>query len=76
MNPERRNEIIGILLFAGAALLFLSLISFSPEDLPFYTAPSHHPPHNWVGTVGARIAGFLLFLFGWTAFLIPAVILV
>lgn len=74
MNEERRHEIFGIFLFACALLLFFSFISFTPQDLPFYTASPHRPPHNWVGRFGATGAGFFFFLLGWTAFLIPAVI--
>ena len=75
MNEDRWNQIFGILLFALATLLFLSLISFAPEDLPFYTS-SQGPLHNWVGHVGAVVSGILFFLFGWTAFLIPAIVFV
>ncbi|MCH7761783.1 DNA translocase FtsK [candidate division TA06 bacterium] len=76
MNEDRRHEIIGILLFAFALLLILSLVSFVPEDLSFYTSSSNHPPQNWVGPFGARVAGSLFFLFGWTAFLIPTILLI
>jgi len=75
MNQNRRNEVYGILLFALSILFFLSLLSFSPQDLSFYTSSVSEAPQNWVGHIGARIAGVLFFLFGWTAFLIPSVIL-
>ena len=75
MNEDRQNQIFGILLFALATLLFLSFISFTPEDLPFYTS-SQGPLHNWVGHVGAVVSGVLFFLFGWTAFLIPVIVFV
>ncbi len=76
MNEDRRSEIYGILLFGFAALLFLSLLSFTPEDFSFYTSSPHSSPHNWVGKVGAAVSGVLFFLFGFSAFLIPAVIFV
>lgn len=76
MNEERRSQIFGILLFASAALLFLSLVSFSPQDLPFYASRVNTPLRNWAGPIGATVAGSLFFLFGWTAFVIPAVFLI
>ena len=37
LTPERRNELWGILLFAGSLLLFMSLMSYHSDDLPFFT---------------------------------------
>jgi S-DNA-T family DNA segregation ATPase FtsK/SpoIIIE len=68
---ERWKEIAGILMLAVAAYLFLSLISFRLEDIPFYSSKAAAPFRNWAGKVGAYTA-FLVYLgFGLTSFLIP-----
>jgi len=76
MNEDRINEVLGILLFALGTLLFLSLISFTPGDLAFFTSSPHAHPFNWVGKAGALLSGFLSFLFGFSGFLIPTVVLI
>jgi S-DNA-T family DNA segregation ATPase FtsK/SpoIIIE len=71
-----RQKIKGGLFFLLSVLLFLSLISYTPYDLPWYTSDPYRPAHNWIQWMGSYSAGILVFLLGWTSVLVPAVILV
>jgi DNA segregation ATPase FtsK/SpoIIIE, S-DNA-T family len=63
-NPNfelmRRHEILGVVSAATTLLLALSIWSY---DL--------HSDENWIGVVGASIAGVLVSAFGLTAYVIP-----
>jgi hypothetical protein len=53
------SAIVWTLLFAAWAIVFLSLISYSPSDPPVGTAtqvPINVPPGNWIGHFGAIIS--------------------
>ena len=79
MDPvkAKRIQIVwGIVLFAASLLLFLSLVSFTPSDLSFYSSQPNPLAKNWVGIVGSWVSGMLLFSLGWSSFLIPAVLFV
>jgi S-DNA-T family DNA segregation ATPase FtsK/SpoIIIE len=75
VKERRLNEIKGIILVAIGLIVLASLISFKPLDLSFYTSHPNIPPKNFIGTFGAYLAGTLLFLFGWSSFIIPLFIL-
>jgi len=63
---------IGSLLVLIVALLFaLSIFSYSIEDPAFTSASNKNSTANWMGSSGAYAADLLLFLVGWTAYLIP-----
>lgn len=76
------REIVGILLVTLAALIFLSLWSFSLLDVGWSGLPESDTvvergsPQNMVGLVGAYIAKGLIWLVGSAALAIPFVILV
>ena len=76
------REIVGILLVTLAALIFLSLWSFSLHDVGWSGLPESDAvaergsPQNLVGLVGAYIAKGLIWLVGSAALAIPFVILV
>lgn len=72
MKEQRINEFKGILLAAFALIIFLSLVSFDPNDLVFNTSHPNNPPHNIIRIFGAYLAWALSFLFGWASYLIPA----
>src|SRR5260370_31913368 len=70
---RRLNELVGLLLFAAAVLLFLALASYSPADPSLNTAAStmsSRPARNWIGMADALPrplllqieVGFLFFL--------------
>ncbi|HTK94657.1 MAG TPA: DNA translocase FtsK 4TM domain-containing protein, partial [Terriglobales bacterium] len=74
---KRFNELIGFLLFVGAVLMLLSLVSYSPLDPSLNTASGavgSGPARNWVGLTGAYFADLLLQFWGITVFLIPVMI--
>jgi len=61
--------VTGLLLFFGGILLLLALCSFEPRDvsswLPYAKyAHSSDIPLNFIGRVGADVAGLMYFLFG------------
>ena len=75
MKERRLNEFKAVILVAAGLIIITSLISFSPFDLPFYTSHPNIPPKNFIRTFGAYLAGVLLFLFGWSSYLMPLFIL-
>ena len=84
MSQSRRrhswNEVIGVVLVGGGLLLLLALLSFEPRDVPpwlFYAKYSSASPIplNFVGRVGAIIAGLLFFLLGGASFFAAAALL-
>ena len=75
MKERRLNEFKGVILVAVGLIILTSLLSFSPFDLPFYTSHPNIPPKNFIRTFGAYLAGVLLFLFGWSSYVIPLLIL-
>ena len=82
LSTRRRSwdEVTGLLLFFGGILLLLSLCSFDPKDVPswLFFAKSGHTseiPSNFVGRVGAILAGLMYFLFGCASYFAAAVLL-
>ncbi len=68
MKQEHVNEIKAIVILALGMILFASLVSFVPEDLPWYTSTPNHPIQNLVSITGAYIAGGLIFVFGYSSY--------
>jgi DNA segregation ATPase FtsK/SpoIIIE, S-DNA-T family len=56
---------------ALALILLLALLSFHMQDPGFWNAGDAGPIGNWIGPVGAWLAGFFLFIFGRPAYLFP-----
>jgi DNA segregation ATPase FtsK/SpoIIIE, S-DNA-T family len=59
------------LLCAIALILLLALASYTPADPGFADTGEPGPVNNWIGPVGAWLAGFFYFLFGRPSFLFP-----
>ena len=72
-NQTHINEIVAIVLLAIAILTFLSLVSFTPADLP-PNSIGIGKKQNWIGFVGVYIANFLFSSIGSIAYLIPALL--
>jgi len=68
MKSEHLSEIKGILILAFALILFASLVSYVPEDLPWFTSHPNVPAHNLIRVAGAYAAGSLFFLFGYSSY--------
>lgn len=73
-SNTRLNEIVAILLVALAALLFLCLFSYNPND-PSWNAAGEVTAHNWIGSVGANVSAGLFQAIGLAAYLIPFLLL-
>ena len=72
---RRLNELIGLLLFASATLLFLALASYSPMDPSLNTAgASAGGARNWIGLFGALLSDLLLQALGIFVFVAPLMI--
>jgi len=61
-------------------LLFFALISYTPKDVPSWVwfsniSPSNHPAQNFIGPVGAIIAGICYQLIGAAGYLLAAILL-
>ena len=74
---RRISEFAGVALFALALIWLISLVTHEPGDpVWFFTTDGVHAPANFAGRVGAFISELSLQLFGYAAYLIPAVIAV
>lgn len=69
------KEIIAIVLAGFGLLLFLALVSFDPRDLGFFVEPPGEVIANFIGPVGAYLAGGLILLFGTGSFIVPLLML-
>ena len=74
---RRISEFVGVALFALALIWLIALVSHEPTDpVWFFTTEAARAPANFVGRVGAFLSELAFQLFGYAAFLIPAVIAV
>lgn len=71
MKQERINEIGGVLLFALSVLIFVSLVSYDPNDLQIFTSHTNVYTHNYAGIIGAYVAAALFSFMGFSAYIIP-----
>ncbi len=76
MDNVRKNEIIAVVLFAISLFLFLSIFTFSDQDLSFYTSSPNISPQNMTGVVGSYIGAVLLFIFGKASYVVPLLVLI
>jgi len=74
-GPSLGQEVIALAILGAGILLLLSLFSFNPKDLPFYSQPALQPKDNLVGPAGAYVGGILFLLFGLGAYLFPMVLM-
>ena len=65
------KQVIGFLWLSLYIVTFLSLLSYDPEDLGFNSYPPNPNPSNFIGVVGAGLAGMLYLGFGFGAYLFP-----
>ncbi|MCA1637337.1 MAG: DNA translocase FtsK [Acidobacteria bacterium] len=71
---SRSNEIIGIVVLALAILVFLCLVTYSPNDWSLNTS-SEQKTQNWIGVVGSVIADLLFQAIGLSAYFLPAMMI-
>ncbi|MGH9658147.1 MAG: DNA translocase FtsK 4TM domain-containing protein, partial [Bryobacteraceae bacterium] len=72
---RRLNEATGLVLLAAGVLLWLSLLSYQPQDPSWNTAATPLRPTNLVGYAGSYLADVLLQTFGLIAFAFPVLAL-
>ncbi len=54
--------------------MLISLFTYDRNDLQINTTDGNHEVRNWIGTIGARLAYGLFFVFGAAAYLLPIVL--
>src|SRR5438876_6091651 len=74
------NEVFALILLFSGTLLSFSLISYTPKDVPSWVwfsniSPANHPAQNFIGPVGAIIAGICYQSIGAAAYLLTAILL-
>jgi len=69
-----RNDILGVIFFALSAIVLIALFTYDRKDLGIHSAPGNLVVHNLIGTIGARMAYGLFFVFGAAAYLLPIVL--
>ncbi|HMJ06819.1 MAG TPA: DNA translocase FtsK 4TM domain-containing protein, partial [Chthoniobacterales bacterium] len=74
------NEVFALVLLGVGTLLFLALISYSPRDLPAWVwfskvATPNSPAQNFIGPLGAIVAGSCYFMIGGASYLLAVVLL-
>jgi DNA segregation ATPase FtsK/SpoIIIE, S-DNA-T family len=80
-RDNRTDEVVGVVLLGLGTALFLALISYTPKDVPTWfrllnsTSSPNSPAQNFIGPIGAIIAGCAYFLLGGAAYLLAAVLL-
>lgn len=76
VKHSRINEVISVGLVALALLIFLCLMTASPDDRSIFSTgySATSSTKNWIGIVGSNVAAVLIGLFGWVAYLLPALI--
>ncbi|MFO1485831.1 MAG: DNA translocase FtsK [Verrucomicrobiaceae bacterium] len=70
------NDMQGILLLMVAAMMLLALVSYDPRDMPDWwflalAESTGHETVNFMGRSGAFLAGNLLWMMGYAAYLLP-----
>src|SRR5438034_6106889 len=74
------NEVFALILLGFGTLLFLSLISYNPKDLPSwvpwsYLSPPNKPAQNFIGPFGAILASVFYYLIGAASYFLAGVFL-
>lgn len=74
------NEVFALILLVVGTLLFLALVSYVPKDLPSWVpfshlSPPNSPAQNFIGPLGAIVAGLCYFTIGAASYLLAVVLL-
>ncbi|MGI8786324.1 MAG: DNA translocase FtsK [Pyrinomonadaceae bacterium] len=75
-SHSRTNEVVAVVFMLLAVLIFLCLVSYSPDDRSIISTGvgAAHKTQNWIGPVGVNIAAILISAIGWTAYITPALL--
>jgi S-DNA-T family DNA segregation ATPase FtsK/SpoIIIE len=72
---RRLSEFLGVALFALALIWLIALVTYDPLDpVWFFTTEETRAPVNFAGRVGAFLSELSFQLFGYAAYLLPALI--
>ena len=84
ISPDRKNEIFGVLLWALALFIFLSLVTYSYSgDVKYFNQELSwgnlgklvtHPIKNQAGIMGALVSYALYYLLGLSSFFLPIIL--
>src|SRR5437899_11247123 len=75
------SEVFALILLFVGTLLFFALISYTPQDIQSWfwfshISPSNHPAQNFIGSVGAIVAGICYqFIVDFPSFVLAAFLL-
>ncbi len=70
-----KEELKGIVSILFSIFLFVSLITYSPQDPSLFTY-AEKPVKNYGGAVGANLSDLLFSLFGYPAFVMPVFLII
>jgi S-DNA-T family DNA segregation ATPase FtsK/SpoIIIE len=70
-----KEELKGIVSILFSIFLFVSLITYSPQDPSIFTY-AERPVKNYGGAIGANLSDLLFSLFGYTAFVVPVFLII
>ncbi|MCW1884709.1 DNA translocase FtsK [Luteolibacter flavescens] len=81
--PRWSNEVVGAILICAGLIAFLSVISYTPRDLPSTglmeafaePTPPGEPTHNFIGIVGAFLGFAQVSLFGAAGYIVPVALI-
>ncbi len=77
-SSSRSNEIVAVVLLSVAVLVFLCLVTYNPNDWSLishdWAEKGQQKTQNWIGTIGANLAGVLFQTVGLTALFLPFLI--
>ena len=72
---RRASEFLGVVLFATALFWLIALATYDAADpVWFFNTGGHEPPANFAGRVGAFLAEVSFQVVGFTAYLLPVVL--
>ena len=72
---RRVSEFLGVVLFATALFWMIALATYDPADpVWFFNTGGQEPPANFAGRVGAFLAELSYQVIGFTAYLLPVVL--
>ena len=73
--PRRVSELLGVVVFASALFWLIALATYDPADpVWFFYTGGQEPPANFAGRVGAFLAELSFQVVGFTAYLLPVVL--
>lgn len=76
MKQQRINEIFGFVFLGIGILVLVSLMTFDPDDLGFFSSTPNARLQNFAGIIGAYLSAFLFFLIGKSSYIIPLLCLI